>query len=91
MVQLDEGYMHVIEDEDWTVEDGISLEAIKGEIEKLPEKYKYVVMMFLMEGYDHREISQVLDLTETACRTRLLRGKGLLKEALKHRNYGTGS
>lgn len=90
-VQLDENYMHITEDEDWTVEEGISLETIKAEIEKLPEKYKYVVMMFLMEGYDHNEISQVLNLTGTTCRTRLLRGKGLLKEALKFRIYGTGS
>ena len=90
-VRLDESYMHITEDEDWTVEEGISLETIKNEIEKLPEKYRYVVMMFLMEGYDHAEISQILGLTETNCRTRLLRGKGLLKEALKHKNYGTGS
>ena len=90
-VRLDESYMHITEDEDWTVEEGISLETIKNEIEKLPEKYRYVVMMFLMEGYDHAEISQILGLTETNCRTRLLRGKGLLKEALKHKNYETGS
>ena len=90
-VRLDESYMHITEDEDWMVEEAISLETIKGEIEKLPEKYRYVVMMFLMEGYDHAEISQVLGLTESNCRTRLLRGKGLLKEALKQRNYGTGS
>lgn len=91
MVVLDEGYMHITEDEDWSVHDGITIEEVKEAIEKLPEKYKYVVMMFLVEGYDHREISQVLDLTETTCRTRLLRGKGMLKEALKQKNYGTGS
>ncbi|PHQ59436.1 MAG: RNA polymerase subunit sigma-70 [Maribacter sp.] len=90
MVELDERYMHSTEDEDWIVEDSITLEEVKEAIEKLPEKYKYVVMMYLVEGYDHSEISYVLDLTQNTCRTRLLRGKGHLKEALKHRNYGTG-
>ncbi|MFH6601935.1 RNA polymerase sigma factor [Maribacter algicola] len=91
MVTLDEGYMHVEVNDDWTVEDGISMEEIKNGIECLPEKYRYVVMMFLLEGYDHNEISQVLDLTPSNCRTRLLRGKGLLKEMLQQRKHGTGS
>ena len=47
--------------------------------------------MFLIEGFDHREISQVLKLTETTSRTRLLRGKNYLKELLKEKAYGTGS
>lgn len=91
IVELNESYMHITEDEDWTVEEGITMDEVRQAIETLPEKYRYVVMMYLLEGYDHGEISQVLDLTETTCRTRLLRGKGYLKEALKHRNYGTGS
>lgn len=91
MVSLDETYMTPVAEEDWTVEDGISLEVVKKEIEKLSEKYKYVVLMYLVEGFDHKEIAQVLDITETTCRTRLLRGKGQLKELLKTKRYGTGS
>ncbi|WP_282161412.1 RNA polymerase sigma factor [Ulvibacterium marinum] len=91
LVPLDENYMQVVEDNDWTVEDGITLDEVKLAMEQLPEKYKYVVMMFLLEGYDHREIANVLGLSETACRTRLLRGKGFLKELLKKKRYGTGS
>ena len=91
MVELDEGYMQVTSDEDWSVEDGISIDEVKQAIDSLPEKYKYVVMMFLMEGFDHSEISQVLNITQSACRTRLLRGKGLLKELLKDKRYVSGS
>ncbi len=91
LVELDENYLHISEDEDWTVEADITINQVKSAIEELPEKYRYVVMMFLIEGYDHREISQVLKLTETTSRTRLLRGKGYLKELLKEKVYGTGS
>ncbi len=90
-VALDERYMHIETDNNWTVSEGISLNEVKSTIETLPEKYRYVVMMFLMEGYDHSEISQVLQLAETTCRTRLFRGKALLKESLKSKKYGTGS
>ena len=91
MVELDESFMIVTEDDDWTIESGINIEEVKIAIESLPEKYKYVVMMFLMEGFDHNEISEVLGLTSSNCRTRLLRGKGLLKELLKNKGYATGS
>lgn len=90
-VELDENYMHVAEDNDWTVDIDVTIDQVKRAIGQLPEKYKYVVMMFLIEGYDHREISQVLKLSETASRTRLLRGKSYLKELLKEKEYGTGS
>lgn len=91
LVPLDEGYMHVAADDNWNVPSKISLEQVKNAIEKLNAKYKYVVMMFLMEGFDHKEIAQVLNISESACRTRLLRGKGQLKELLREKRYGTGS
>ena len=90
-VELDEGYMHIAEQDDWKVEGEVDLGEIKRVIESLPEKYRYVVQLFLIEGYDHSEISEILNISETASRTRLLRGKGQLKELLKELNYGTGS
>jgi RNA polymerase sigma-70 factor (ECF subfamily) len=91
MVELDESYMHVTQEDDWGVGEKVDLEEVKKAIEELPEKYKYVVQLFLVEGYDHSEISEILKISETASRTRLLRGKGRLKERLKELNYGTGS
>lgn len=91
MTELDESYMQLETDEDWSIEEHITLDEVKLAINQLPEKYKYVVMMFLIEGFDHKEISQVLNITGSACRTRLLRGKGQLKELLKRKGYGTGS
>ncbi|MEE9364703.1 MAG: RNA polymerase sigma factor [Cellulophaga sp.] len=91
LVALDESYMHISEDVDWTVETKVSIEEVKSTIMQLSDKYRYVVMLFLIEGYDHQEISEILNITETACRTRLLRGKGQLKVLLKEKNYGTGS
>ena len=91
LVALDEHYLKITDDNDWTVDNGITIDDVKSAIGKLPDKYRFVVMMFLIEGYDHREIAQVLKLTETTSRTRLLRGKSYLKELLKEKIYGTGS
>lgn len=89
-VELNEQYMHVADDgENWTVEEEVSVEQVKSAIEELVEKYRYVVQLFLVEGYDHAEISQILGISETASRTRLLRGKAQLREKLKNMAYGT--
>ncbi len=91
-IALDEQYMHVSDDDgDWNVESSLDIDDVKKEIERLPEKYRYVVQLFLVEGYDHSEISEILKISETASRTRLLRGKARLKEMLKKLTYGTGS
>ncbi len=88
-IELDEGYMHIADDDDWQVDGEIDLNEVKKAIGALPEKYQYVVQLFLIEGYDHSEISDILDISETASRTRLLRGKAQLKERLKALDYGT--
>ena len=90
-IELKENYLKVVEDDDWTVDNHITHEEVKYAISALPEKYKYVVQLYLIEGYDHSEISGILNITETACRTRLLRGKGYIKERLKSKRNGTGS
>jgi len=91
MVELDESYVQVVDENDWNVGKNIDLNTIKKAIEQLPDKYKYVVQLYLIEGYDHDEISEILKISGTASRTRLLRGKGKLKEQLREQNYGTGS
>ncbi len=89
-VELDEN-IPMVEDDDWNVPDGTTIKIVSCAMKDMPEKYKYVVQLFLMEGYDHSEIAQILKITESACRTRLIRGKGYLKQLLKSRNYVTGS
>ena len=90
-IALDDEYMHIVDDDNWEVPDTISLKEIISKIEELPEKYKYVVQLFLVEGYDHKEITEILNISETASRTRLLRAKKHLKEVLSEFRYGTRS
>lgn len=91
LIALNEGHIHIAEDEDWTVEDSVSVDQVKQAMEELPDTYKYVVQLYLLEGYDHNEISEILQISPTNCRSRLLRGKGYLKKILNEKYYGTGS
>ena len=88
---LDDGVLHIAEgEEDWDVGDQATMDEVFNAIEKLPENYRVVVKLFLLEGYDHQEISEILGISESASRTNLHRGKIQLKKTLKHLEYGTG-
>ncbi len=71
----------------WSFDPEISLNEIVRCIEELPLKCKNVVKLYLMEGYDHQEVAQILDISEVASRSQLSRGKSRLKELLTARNY----
>ncbi|WP_411768250.1 RNA polymerase sigma factor [Winogradskyella sp. A3E31] len=94
MLELEEVHLKVVdtdEKDEWLVEDGITVEDVKTAIKELPEKYRYVVMLYLIEGYDHQEISEILDISQVASRTQLSRGKVKLQSILKTEQNGTRS
>ena len=93
LVELDEVHLKVIDadnDDKWLVDDAITLNDVKKAISNLPDKYQYVVMLYLIEGYDHQEISEILNISEVASRTQLSRGKKQLQELLTLKKNGTG-
>lgn len=92
LVDLEEVHLKVIDttiEDKWLVEDSITLDDVKRAINKLPEKYHYVVMLYLIEGYDHQEISEILNISQVASRTQLSRGKVKLQELLTLKKNGT--
>jgi RNA polymerase sigma-70 factor (ECF subfamily) len=58
LVDLEERHLKVVDTDNdkWLVEDTITIDEVKEAINKLPDKYKYVVTLYLIEGYDHQEI-----------------------------------
>ena len=60
-----------------------NVEVIKNAIQQLPDGYRVVLSLFLIEGYDHEEISQILGITNSNSRTQFLRAKNKLRELLK--------
>ncbi|MVM39801.1 sigma-70 family RNA polymerase sigma factor [Spirosoma sp. HMF3257] len=65
-------------------EEGIQLEVdrVRRAMQLLPEGYRVVLSLYLFEGYDHEEIGNVLNISETTSRTQYLRGKKRLLELL---------
>ncbi len=92
LVDLEEVHLKVIDtsnDDKWLVDDSITLNDVKTAIEALQDKYQYVLMLYLIEGYDHQEIADILNISEIASRTQLSRGKIKLQELLTYKKNGT--
>lgn len=87
LISMNEETLRVVDDEDWKVDKSITADEVKSAMNDLKEKYRLVLSLYLFEGYDHDEISQILGITSNTSRTHLLRGKRILKEKLKSSSY----
>ncbi len=56
---------------------------VKKAIMQLPDGYRTVLNLYLMEGYDHEEISEILNVAESTTRTQYMRAKQKLLQLLK--------
>jgi len=82
IVAIDKEVISIVDEGNWEVENEIGLEVIYRCIEQLPQKCKNVVKLYLLEGYDHQEVAQILQISEGSSRSQLSRGKNRLKELL---------
>ncbi len=51
-------------------------------IAELPRGYRTVFNLYVLEGFDHREIAQSLGITESTSRTQLLKARVLLQKKI---------
>ncbi len=85
-VKFEEINERTTEIEDYQMETKeVNIEMLKNAIQKLPDGYRVVLSLYLIEGYDHEEISQILGISNSNSRTQFLRAKNKLREMLKDR------
>lgn len=68
---------------EWDATD--SVEPILRALALLPEGYRTVLSLYLFEGYDHEEISQILGISVVTSRTQYVRAKKRLLEMIQNR------
>jgi RNA polymerase sigma-70 factor (ECF subfamily) len=65
-----------------------STERIRQAIQKLPKGYRVVFSLYLLEGYDHQEIADILGITVSTSKSQYNRAKKKLRELLNEEAYG---
>ena len=61
----------------------LNVEKIRNAIQLLPDGYRVVFSLYLMEGYDHKEISNILNISESTSKSQYNRSKKKLQKILK--------
>jgi len=70
-----------IEDED----ENISLDFLLSIIQELPNRYRVVFNLYVLDGYSHKEISELLEISEGTSKSNLSRGRIILKRKIENR------
>jgi RNA polymerase sigma factor (sigma-70 family) len=79
------------EDEQWDVaeeeapaeyKEGLTVEQVRDAIHQLPDGYRTVLSLYLLEGYDHQEIAEIMGISESTSKSQLNRAKNKLRELL---------
>jgi RNA polymerase sigma-70 factor (ECF subfamily) len=66
---------------------GLTISKIQEAMATLPEGYRIVFSLYLLEGYDHSEISQILGVSEATSKSQYCRAKQKIKELVISQNY----
>ena len=61
----------------------LKVEEVKEAIERLPDGYRVILSLYLLEGYDHDEIAEILSINSSTSRSQLSRAKQKLIGELK--------
>jgi RNA polymerase sigma factor (sigma-70 family) len=71
------------------VENKFNISEIFSNIERLPDGYRIILTLYLLEGYDHSEISQILGISESTSKSQYSRAKEKLRKMItKKQVYG---
>lgn len=60
-----------------------NIHTIKLAINQLPEGYRTIFCLYILEGYDHGEIAQILGITESTSKSQYSRAKAKLCQILR--------
>jgi len=76
----DEGPEESLKNEDTD----LKVEAVKEAIDRLPDGYRVILTLYLLEGYDHDEIAEIMNISSSTSRSQLSRAKQKLLGELKN-------
>lgn len=64
-------------------EDEISLDFLLSTIQELPDRYRLVFNLYVLDGYSHKEIASMLEISVGTSKSNLARARNILKEKIE--------
>jgi len=85
--------LDVIKDDDFVEEivdlevDHVSLEFLLEIIQELPDKYRLVFNLYVLDGFSHKEIAGMLNVSVGTSKSNLSRARNILKERIEENEF----
>jgi len=88
-VSIEDDILELPDEQDYNNEAAIQIQVkqVMKAIQQLPDDYRVIISLFLLEGYDHEEISGILNISNQLSRTRYSRARQKLLSILKENKY----
>ncbi len=67
-------------------DESISLDYLLKIIQELPDRYRLVFNLYVIDGYSHKEIADMLDISTGTTKSNLARARMILKEKIEKDN-----
>lgn len=67
-------------------DENVSLEFLTKIIQELPDRYRLVFNLYVMDGYSHKEIAEMLGINIGTSKSNLARAKAILKDKIESNN-----
>ena len=65
-------------------DENVSLDYLMQIIQELPDRYRMVFNLYVLDGYSHKEIAEMLEITTGTTKSNLARARMILKEKIDH-------
>lgn len=62
----------------------VDIDFLLDSIQELPDRYRLVFNLYVLDGYSHKEISSMLDITTGTTKSNLARARKILKEKVEN-------
>lgn len=59
-----------------------TVDVLLGYIQQLPDRYRLIFNLYVLDGYSHKEIAKMLEISEGTSKSNLSRARKILKEKL---------
>ena len=89
LVDLDDSDVEALVDEepfDYE-EQALQVQQVHKAMQALPDGYRVIISLYLLEGYDNEEIAHILKISVNTSRTQFMRAKRKLVEILKNNGF----
>ncbi|WP_276497793.1 RNA polymerase sigma factor [Pontibacter litorisediminis] len=87
LVPMDERTVANVPDEVTEDDAEWQVEQVRRAIQKLPDGYRVVLSLYLLEGYDHAEIGEVMGISESTSKSQYSRARKKLLEIMKEPQF----